>query len=1006
MKTFFERDFTESIVNHIKDCFKNDINLKNNNIKKLLDFPKSLRIKHKYPALFFWYMVRECAIENKLNYLIITQQLIEILKNDDEKNKDENDKEKNYERYKKKSIKLLIKVYKSSIVNNTFIQKDIKIIQKFYLKHYQINPVDISIPQSITKQYNDETIKPPTQLIQVYNHFKKESILIKHNLADKQLFTREKVTKYETTHPLIDYNNYTDGSKLEKEIGYNKVGDWSITPSLELFKECFKVYSNNILDGIEWGNGEDKTKVIASGGSVTSCLSSLPKPLIKKYLELLNIYRVLSNHSGLPMDAAQLIFNYLKPYHSFYDDLFNHYHGGSSPYMKGDIDLFFIAPTIEEGKKKIEEVSKKIRENMISKKGLDFKFVRTQNSITIVSEYPYRPIQLMIFFIRSIEDLILFYDLDCSCTAYNGDNVYVLPRTINAFNKRLNMVPPSIFLEDNDRLYKYCLRGFNSICFENCVHKPRCDMDQDLYDNILTYIPTDAFSRPKFIVSSYNEASSIFHFPYGPETEFHEILEAIDIYSYRNSSYFKSSMLDPDPKKDIIQILPCEWRFKNIKVNALASNLKFKCYICKEPLEDTSTRVCPVCRYNNINKTNAFSYSDIPNAKAALNHKVAIVTGGRIKIGYEIAKHLLESGFKVIITTRFPASAYEQFKKNIQPDNFSNLYIYGVDFRNLQSVQQFIDTVKKEFSRIDILINNAAQTIRYPRAYYHNLLFNEKTIISSFDKLPPNILSKIENINMNTIKNNSNNNNNNNNNNDDNNGKELLLFNKNSKSSIDIVESVVTKDDEDEIDESLFPTGKMDLHGQQLDLRTKHTWNSTVEEITTAEMLEVQLINNTVPFMLINQLSSHMGLNKNDEEIISKMSNETKEKYLEAKNKMARPDWSVIVNVTSPEGNINHESNAMSGFHCHTNMAKASLNMLTKSIAYQFEKKNIYVIGCDTGWVSDMMPNSPIGIPSRPPPLKEIDGASRVLYPVYFHLFRNERHESGVQFVNFKPSEW
>jgi len=172
-------------------------------------------------------------------------------------------------------------------------------------------------------------------------------------------------------------------------------------------------------------------------------------------------------------------------------------------------------------------------------------------------------------------------------------------------------------------------------------------------------------------------------------------------------------------------------------------------------------------------------------------------------------------------------------------------------------------------------------------------------------------------------------------------------------------------------DISLFPIGQYDVYGEQLDLRKETSWNSTVDEISPSEMVEVQLINSIVPFLLVSQLLPVMS----------------------------KPSF--VVNVSSQEGQF---STVKTGEHVHTNMAKASLNMLTKTISPSLFIKNIYVTSVDTGWVSRTRPG-PDSENTIPPPLSLEDGAARVTHPI-LEGTKAGNFLYGVLLKDFKISSW
>ena len=83
-----------------------------------------------------------------------------------------------------------------------------------------------------------------------------------------------------------------------------------------------------------------------------------------------------------------------------------------------------------------------------------------------------------------------------------------------------------------------------------------------------------------------------------------------------------------------------------------------------------------------------------------------------------IALRLLRDGAHTTITTRFPNDAIRRFKAMPDSDEWIHrLKIVGIDLRDPAQVVALADSVAAE-GPLDILINNAAQTVRRsPRAY-------------------------------------------------------------------------------------------------------------------------------------------------------------------------------------------------------------------------------------------------------------------------------------------------
>ena len=177
-----------------------------------------------------------------------------------------------------------------------------------------------------------------------------------------------------------------------------------------------------------------------------------------------------------------------------------------------------------------------------------------------------------------------------------------------------------------------------------------------------------------------------------------------------------------------------------------------------------------------------------------------------------------------------------------------------------------------------------------------------------------------------------------------------------------------------------FPPNKYDYFAQQIDLRPSNSWILKLSDVSPLEMLETQVINNIVPFILCSKLKALML-------------------------KSAFPDR-YILNVSAMEGTFYRYKTAN---HPHTNMAKAALNMMTRTSAVEYMASGIYMTSIDTGWVTDERPVGFLKAKGHgdvpPPPLDELDGAMRVLDPCFMGI-REGRCEYGVLFKDYKISRW
>ncbi|TYC14140.1 SDR family oxidoreductase [Bizionia gelidisalsuginis] len=398
------------------------------------------------------------------------------------------------------------------------------------------------------------------------------------------------------------------------------------------------------------------------------------------------------------------------------------------------------------------------------------------------------------------------------------------------------------------------------------------------------------------------------------------------------------------------------------------------CYVCKavfSKLHHFYDTMCTDC--GDLNYAKRFQTTD-------LKDQVAVITGSRLKIGYHISLMLLRSGATVVATTRFPADSAIRFSKEEDYSDWSDrLHIHGLDLRHIPSVEIFCNYIEQKYDRLDILINNAAQTVRRPSGFYSHLMENEKLPVGQLPKLAQPLLKD-----HNTCL------------------KELTAFSAStSKTSKNNVLPVTWHGPEPGIglrnsaelsqipysfDNSLqtaevFPEGQLDADLQQVDLRKTNSWRLKLGEIETTEMVEVQLVNAVAPFVLCNRLSNLM-----------KKEN-TGKKH--------------IINVSAMEGKFHRFKKA--DRHPHTNMAKAALNMLTHTSAATFAKSGIYMNAVDTGWVTDEDPaelsKKKVEIHDFQPPLDIVDGAARVMDPLIDGI-NTGKHWSGKFLKDYFPIDW
>jgi NAD(P)-dependent dehydrogenase (short-subunit alcohol dehydrogenase family) len=379
-----------------------------------------------------------------------------------------------------------------------------------------------------------------------------------------------------------------------------------------------------------------------------------------------------------------------------------------------------------------------------------------------------------------------------------------------------------------------------------------------------------------------------------------------------------------------------------------------KCYVCKRTFREIHhfyDQMCGTCAALNWEKR---------NASADLRGRVAIVTGSRVKIGYHAAIKLLRAGARVIATTRFPRDSASRYAR--EPDFAEwkdRLTVVGLDLRHTPSVEAFCTELDRNLDRLDFILNNACQTVRRPPGFYRHLVDAEL-------EPPPAELRPLLAMNEHLHE------------------TSALARRQSSNASIAnpvALSQVALLPEELREDLSLFPAGKLDADMQQVDLRGRNSWRLLLHEVSTVELLEVQLVNAIAPYVLNGRLRALM-------------------------NRVPTSDKH-IVNVSAMEGQFYRAFKTDK--HPHTNMAKAALNMMTRTAAADYVRDGIHMNSVDTGWITD---EDPIEIAARKvdehgfsPPLDVVDGAARIVDPI-FDGFRTGEHKFGLFLKDYQAVPW
>ncbi len=384
------------------------------------------------------------------------------------------------------------------------------------------------------------------------------------------------------------------------------------------------------------------------------------------------------------------------------------------------------------------------------------------------------------------------------------------------------------------------------------------------------------------------------------------------------------------------------------------------CYVCKQKYSAIHffyDQLCPACA--------AFNYAKRTEL-VDLRGRVALLTGGRVKIGYQAGLKLLRAGAELIVTTRFPRDSAARYAE--EPDFAEwghRLQVYGLDLRHTPSVEAFCQELVATRPRLDFIINNACQTVRRPPDFYAHMMEGETAALHDMPAHVRQLVGHYEGLR----------------------GSNILP--EAGVSAMDLpgltraaeLSQLPLLPEELLAQSHLFPEGRLDQDLQQIDLRQRNSWRLLMAEVPSVELLEVQLVNAIAPFIINARLKPLM------------LRTSERDKH--------------IVNVSAMEGQFYRSFKTTR--HPHTNMAKAALNMMTRTAATDYHNDGIHMNSVDTGWVTD---EDPAELAAKKvleerfhPPLDIVDGAARIVDPIISGINTGE-HVWGQFLKDYKPADW
>jgi NAD(P)-dependent dehydrogenase (short-subunit alcohol dehydrogenase family) len=457
--------------------------------------------------------------------------------------------------------------------------------------------------------------------------------------------------------------------------------------------------------------------------------------------------------------------------------------------------------------------------------------------------------------------------------------------------------------------------------------------------------------------------------PEPSQTAIQHALSVLDFY-IKNDRHSGSKLRDDTPLKEVVEHLQRSLRHtqqSNVSTHPTylkATKIKRKCYICQFHIQQQHSQyasLCKACGDFNLASCKLSLPKNLP-----LHGKKALVTGGRINLGYHTALRLLRCGAQVIVSTRYPADAESRYFA--EPDAHKWLHalrIVGADFRTASDVFHLVGVTKEILKswdengipKLDILINNAAQTLTDSVEKENLAIGREQTLLEE-PRPEATVLAGISSYKA-RIRG----------------GMAFpshLLSHSEGTSPFESYGTIRTTNEPLQ-DPQQIETSYTDLSTAVSSPPKKSSWMQTLSEIPYEDMISAHSINTFVPLILIRELLPIMG---------SPIPSDLPPLAPNPQSGKTCKPLGHIINVSSREGLFEYTPSAESknGHHVHTNVTKAALNMITQTESGPVWKgRRVAMNSVDPGYMSAAPEIVAKGMEC---PINWTDGAARVMWPI------------------------